>query len=432
MVNDSKKEMIERYIITISDELNQKYENIIPEKSISKIIEKFTNMPDSFEDIKIKIDKLVSEKIEKYNNIQQQREIILQQQRKIYNLSDEVLNYKNYNIQSINIENLSFEQLNELYYHYSLKTYQRSIDTSGLIPTIGRNSENVDEKPAIYFSYSIEGVLETWDVWLKWRLNRLNNPQWQPENQKLISEIKNGTASEEEKKDYYFKYVNWTEEFLSKDYKKNQDKLKFLFEFIFDEMISCNYYSLDLHEGEEFTFDEIDIKKQGNLAKKDTEEDLAYRYNMEMYGSYSDNINTKVDKWNMNTILGKELVIEPDRIFQLSLKDGKNDVLSIVSYLYKQYKINIPISEQVNFDLLDTYMEYCDKKQLQADIKKQAESMVEAMANGQLDTNGQPIIQNQEITSNNRKMGFAKIWVLGILTIIVSIGIIVIGVLLNK
>ena len=195
-----KKEMIERYIITISDELNQKYENIIPEKSISKIIEKFTNMPDSFEDIKIKIDKLVSEKIEKYNNIQQQREIILQQQRKIYNLSDEVLNYKNYNIQSINIENLSFEQLNELYYHYSLKTYQRSIDTSGLIPTIGRNSENVDEKPAIYFSYSIEGVLETWDVWLKWILNRLNNPQWQPENQKLISEIKNGTASEEEKK----------------------------------------------------------------------------------------------------------------------------------------------------------------------------------------------------------------------------------------
>lgn len=68
------------------------------------------------------------------------------------------------------------------------------------------------------------------------------------------------------------------------------------------------------------------------------------------------------------------------------------------------------------------------------EMKKQdkAEQMVEAMANGQIDINGQPIIQNQEIISNNRTMGFAKAWVLGILTTIASIGIIIIGVILNK
>lgn len=432
MIIDSKKEMIEKYIIKVCNEQNQKYKNIITEKSIIKAIEIFTNMPDSFENIKIKIDRLVEEKIEKYNNIQQKRERTLQQQREIYNLSEDVLNYRNYNIKNTNIEELSFEQLNKLYYHYSLKTYQNSIDTTGLIPTIGRNSENVDEKPAIYFSYSIEGVLETWDVWLKWRLNRLNNPEWQLENKELISAIKNGTASEEEKREYYFKYDNWTQEFLSKDYKNDQDKLNFLFEFMLEEMLACNYYSLDLQEGKDFVFDEIDVKKQKNLETKDTEKDLIYKYHVEMYGSYSDNNSIRVDKWNMNTILGKELVIEPNRICQLSMRDGKNDVLSVIRYLYKQYKTNVPKSEQVDFDLLDTYIEYCDRKQLQQNIENQAKSMVEAMENGQIDINRQPIVQNQDMIHNNRTMGFAKVWVLGILVTIVSLGIIVIGIFLNK
>ena len=54
------------------------------------------------------------------------------------------------------------------------------------------------------------------------------------------------------------------------------------------------------------------------------------------------------------------------------------------------------------------------------------------MANGQIDTDGQPIIQNQGVAFDNKIMGFAKIWVLGILTTMASIGIIVMGVFLNK
>jgi len=68
------------------------------------------------------------------------------------------------------------------------------------------------------------------------------------------------------------------------------------------------------------------------------------------------------------------------------------------------------------------------------EMKKQekVDQMIEAMVNGELDTNGQPIIQSQEIISNNRTMGFIKVWVLGILTAITSIGIIIIGITLNK
>jgi len=64
--------------------------------------------------------------------------------------------------------------------------------------------------------------------------------------------------------------------------------------------------------------------------------------------------------------------------------------------------------------------------------EQKADEMIEAIVNGELDTNGQPIVQTQDVISNNRTMGFAKIWILGILTAITSFGIIIAGVFLNK
>ena len=81
-----------------------------------------------------------------------------------------------------------------------------------------------------------------------------------------------------------------------------------------------------------------------------------------MYGSYSNFESSKVDKWNMNTFLGKQMTIEPNRIRQLTLPNDKNDVLSIITYLYDKYKEITPEEEQVNFDVLDSYIEYAKEK----------------------------------------------------------------------
>lgn len=75
---------------------------------------------------------------------------------------------------------------------------------------------------------------------------------------------------------------------------------------------------------------------------------------------------------------------------------------------------------------------YLNNSKFEDSMEQQSELMIQAMVNDQIDANGQAIIQNQEIISNNRTMGFAKVWLLGILTTIASLGIIVIGVLLNK
>lgn len=111
--------------------------------------------------------------------------------------------------------------------------------------------------------------------------------------------------------------------------------------------------------------------------------------------------------------------------------------MDMFNYLYNSSNGIINIDEIS--DIVSSYEK--SKDNLLVELANQTKTMVnnsrvdlmiQAMASGQLDINGQPIVQNQDMTPNNRTMGFTKVWVLGILTTITSLGIIVIGVLLNR
>lgn len=297
----------------------------------------------------------------KYLQLENKKQKILRKQREFYQ-GDNEKEENNGNIKKINLSELSDEELQHVCFHYSLKKDKNSIDRKGLETRIGRNSKGIDKQSSIYFSYGLEGALKTWDVWLKWRANRLYSPYWQEENKEIIEKIENDTATEEKKKEYYYKAKLWNEEFSSGKYRQDKEKMKFLFDFQMDEMQASNYYLLDLKEGEDFSFDEVDVKKDAYLKRKDRPNDMGYKIFQEMYGSYSDFESSKVDKWNMNTFLGKQMTIEPNRIKQLTLPNGKNDVLSIITYLYDKYKEITPEEEQVKFDVLDAYMEYAKEK----------------------------------------------------------------------
>ena len=286
---------------------------------------------------------------------------ILSKQREIYQ-GDMEREDNNGNIKQVDITTLSGEELENVCFHQSLKKDKNSIDGEGLKSGVGRNSKGIDKEEAIYFSYGMEAVLETWDVWLKWRANRLFNPFYQEKYKNTREKIENGKASEQEKKEYYYNCKKWNSELINGEYKQDKEKLRFLYDFQMEEMQASNYYMLDLKEGEEFSFDEIDKKKEANLTKKDKEHDISYKMFLEMYGKYSDFETTKVDKWNMNTFLGKKINIGPDRIKQLTTPDGKNNVLSVITYLYEKYKEITPKEQQVQFDLLDNYMEYVKER----------------------------------------------------------------------
>ena len=312
-----------------------------------------------YESLKERI--LEGQKENEKKEINRKNQELLKNQRKIYKENEEP--QRNSNIKNINLSKIPFEKLKKMAFHYSLKKDKNSIDSKGLKSRIGRNSAGVDKKSAIYFSYGIEAVLETWDVWLKWRLNRLNNPKWNEENKELRELIKNGQANEEQIKQFYYKCKLWDEEFLEHKYIEDKEKLKLLYDFQIDEMKASNYYILDLHEGKDFSFDDIDAKKEKALVSQKHKDNLEYKYIKEEYGKYSNVNNLILEKWNMNTFLGKQLTISPNRIKQLTLPNEKNDVLSVIKFLYGKYKEMTPKEKQVSFDLLDDYMEYAKNKE---------------------------------------------------------------------
>ncbi len=302
------------------------------------------------------------------NNVEQNNnKRLLEKQREIYYA--QVREENNGNIQQVDLSKMPYDKLQNTIFHYSLKKDKSAIDREGLKARIGRNSAGTDYEPAIYFSYGLEGALETWDVWLKWRANRLNSPYWKEENNELVEKLDNGIATEQEKKEYYYKAQLWNEEFISGKYREDNEKMKTLFDFQIDEMLASNYYVLDLKEGEEFSFDEVDVKKEHALFQEKNEpEAIGYKMFKEMYGQYSNYDSNKVEKWNMNTFLGEDITISPDRIKQLTLPNGKKDVLSIIEFLYDKYQEKVPKNQQVEFDLLDKYMAYVKEKIKSNDI----------------------------------------------------------------
>lgn len=83
-------------------------------------------------------------------------------------------------------------------------------------------------------------------------------------------------------------------------------------------------------------------------------------------------------------------------------------------------QVNDPRSEQIR----EESQEYLKKTNMELD------AMIQAMENGTLDTNGNPLVENQMY--NGRQLGFIKVGILGIISVLVSIGIIVLAVIFNR
>lgn len=264
--------------------------------------------------------------------------------------------YKPLNIKDLDITNLSMQELENLLYHFASDDYLESYDINGMKPVIGENSHGIDKEESIFFSKGLEACLELWDVWLKWRLNRLNNPmhkgKTQEERDANIERFQRGDITDEERKQWYY----WINSFRNMEFLNRKELLQNLFDYQLEEMKKSDYLTLDLIRGEEYVDDQIDQKKLEAINKG--KYDLMQ---VVMYGKYS-NLNSKIaDKWNLQTIPGKKIVIPPERLKRLKA-NNKFDVYSIVEFMYDKYKKEIPIEKQVKFDLLDLFMQYSKNK----------------------------------------------------------------------
>lgn len=262
----------------------------------------------------------------------------------------------NTNIENLDISEFSYEQLDSLFYHWSPKKFFSVYNETGMPASIGKNSDGIDSEVSIFFSKGTLGVLLLWDVWLKWRLNRMFNPQYRGNN---LLEVRNnqkryfsGNITEAERREW----VEWIRYFCNKEFMNDLKVLETLFKFEFNEMMSSDYFVLDLKENEEFRWDQIDSKKQSMLLNEKKYNRISTIGRVQ-YGSYSDYSTPVADKWNMQTIPGKNIIIEPKRMKKLTFK-GRDDVFSVISAFYDMYKRSVSAEEQVSFDVLDKYILY--------------------------------------------------------------------------
>ena len=353
-----------KYINDKIDDINKKYPNSISNEQKENYIKSNvnTNMtPEEIEKKKIEVDSIAEEYVK---TMQQQIEYLNQMSKK-FNDTD----YQLRNIDNIDISTLDYDQIERMFFHYSWKKFLELYDKKGIEPDIGENSDGIDFEPSIFFSKGLEGVLELWDVWLKWRLNRQNNPQYKGNDLdeiKATSErFKSGNISEEEKQNWYY----WMDYLKEKRYLYNNEMLKKLFEYQYNEMINSVYFIMDLRENDEFIYNQIDVKKQMAIENSKKTGRGIDSLTFAQYGTYSDFSNPIVDKWNMQTIPGKQMTIEPSRIKMVNVK-GNTDVYSIVKFMYDKYKKEIPLEKQVKFDILDKYITYVEDKK-KNNMKKQ-------------------------------------------------------------
>lgn len=391
-----KNQYIEQYIRNIA----QNNPDIFTDEIIHRAINTFKNSEESLEILIPKIESMANNFLEK--NIEQKK--YLQEMAEKYKGTD----YQTINIDNLDISRLSYTEMESLLFHYSWKKYLEVYDKTGMKSVIGENSQGIDPEASIFFSKGVEGVLELWDVWLKWRLNRQNNPQFNGNTNEEIQETLNrfriGNITDEERKKWYY----WMEYFKDKKYLENNSMLEKLFEYQYNEMINSDYLVLNLKENEEYKSDQIDIKKFWAIENAKKTGRGIDPLTSTQYGVYSDFSTPVVDKWNMQTIPGKDIVIEPGRIKRLNI-NGKTDVYSIMKFMYDKYKKEISEEKQVRFDVLDRYVEYVEEKRINMGVNKDENvygGLIE-VSNNQPENKPQPV-QNQLSSSSKKTELFSQ------------------------
>ena len=250
-------------------------------------------------------------------------------------------------ILNLELTEIPNDDLKDMHFHYSSKNNGASIEKNGLESTIGENSEDVDTKQAIYFSVGLEAVLHNWDVWLKWRLNRFNNPH--------ASGVRHSTElCRNYNPEIWQLCVKWMKHMSSKAYRTNKELLRRAFEFEKTELERSDYYILMIQPGVDYPEAQCDPKKcfiEGS------------EYAEEIYGVgvSTDLSNNYAEQWNRSTELGEKASIAPERMFRATAF-GKDDALSVLTFLWSNYLVSCSKAdkEPADFALLPLFIEYCN------------------------------------------------------------------------
>ena len=183
------------------------------------------------------------------------------------------------------------EMLNKTLFHFAPKANYEVINREGFKAEIGQNDMNIEENPKVFFTQGPINLLRIADVWIRWiswHVSQIkyfgkNDENWSNEK---FAQLKNDFASGD----------IFTEDVLSETYKR-----------FFDMCRSFEYYTFDLDEGVDFSFDDIDEVKAKHLHNGVLSFSPAF---MKMYGPYSNFTSIKTDGWNLHTFPSKGVTLD--------------------------------------------------------------------------------------------------------------------------
>lgn len=242
------------------------------------------------------------------------------------------------------IENIKIKDITEIdiynsFFHYTNEHNLVSIEEKGLIPSIGNNATGIELTEKIFFAVGAKGVFAILDSWIRWLIakrltdlpgEKMDIPFYRfctfimrlPIIRPIIAMIVNG--------------VVWLE-FHIPLFKRKSFKIM---KKILDTSV---FLVLDLKEGEDFSYQDIDEVKSQKFDKKLLKQVYAKTRKMD---------SKKMDFWNMHTLTGKE--ISTDKITLLKTKNSYN-AFDIVLELVRLTNYDIKVLAPFFYEFLEYY-----------------------------------------------------------------------------
>lgn len=234
-------------------------------------------------------------------------------------------------MKKLDIENVDMK---DGYYHFTRKSNLKSIKENGLIPKIGYNAKNIESTPKVFFSKGAKGILELSNVWIRWMMFK--------------KQKSNYTDKEQSPQEYWDCLSKFYQDFIDEKI-YTEDELQEVYQDFYEYMENNIYFKLDLTEGEDFKFDDIDDVKQDLVSRPELLQ--------AMYGKLTDNKDNPymMEEWNMHTISGKG--VSADKISLMKVGDSYS-ALDMLQYVYDNAD-----KKDLDLKLLDTFMDYKQKRQ---------------------------------------------------------------------
>lgn len=230
--------------------------------------------------------------------------------------------------------NLTLDDMNENYFHFTKSQNLDSIKIKGLLPKKGKHAKFIEESNKVFFIKGLDNLLILFDCWI-------NVNKKIPIIKKSKSNLIYGTCSKLMKSKYFpMIFVDiWFK--LIKTSKRHKEFSYKIFDEILEESVLLN---LDIKENIDFKFNDIDEIKSQNLKKRHL---IILGYSKK----YSDMDSNKMDEWNLHTlsnhgISSKKISLcyinnscKMKDILLFALKNTKIDLKDICPVLY-DYLVN--------------------------------------------------------------------------------------------